>query len=146
MHNPFILAGFGRSCAALKAHAKGTVTSGMKQIDVDGAGPLPAATVECIYDHNKVTTNVYPKIASNLAVENRFGMKSIFVPYNADARSLVSITQESLECHQHVKYVCTKSSLYDSPNGQPKVRISIYREVSALLQSNVLLTGENKAL
>eukprot|EP00795_Rhopilema_esculentum_P014487 gene14487-5549_t len=114
--------GFGRSCAALKAHAKGTVTSGMTQIDVDGAGPLPATTVECIYDHNKVTTNVYPKIASDLAVENRFGMKSIFVPYNADLRSLVSITQESLECQQHVKFVCTKSSLYDSPNGQPKVR------------------------
>lgn len=93
-------------------------------IDVDGLGPLPKIEVECLFGPMGVSTVVDTMLSGDIAVENPFGKKQIKIPYSADKRSIRTITTESKECQQHVKYVCTKSALFQSPSGPPQVRKS----------------------
>lgn len=116
---------YSRSCSALKADSKGKVASGEKFIDVDGIGPLPKIKVECDYEKSTIVTKVRTQLAKDFAVENEFGMKSIEISYDADKRSMHSITTESKECKQCVKYSCTKSALFQSPKGPAKVNAYI---------------------
>ena len=112
---------YSRSCSALKEDSKGNFASGQKFIDVDGIGPLPKIKVECDYTKSAIITKVRTQLAKDFAVENPFGMKSIEISYDADKRSMHSITTESKECRQFVRYSCTKSALFQSPKGPAKV-------------------------
>ncbi len=97
------------------------ITDGVKTIDIDGTGPLPKMQVFCEYKSSGTVTKIATKLAKNVAVENRFGSKSLKIEYEADKRSIKALVGESLKCRQHVEYVCTKSALFQSPKGPSKV-------------------------
>lgn len=110
------------SCAAIRAGPSNNAVSGKHFIDVDGMGPLPKVEVECYFKSQSVETVVKTKLASEVPVEDISGQKRVNIPYTADKRSIRSITMQSQQCSQHVKYVCTKSALFQSPKGPPQVR------------------------
>ena len=121
----FIPAFHSASCAAIRAGPSNNAVSGKHFIDVDGMGPLPKVEVECYFKSQSVETVVKTKLASEVPVEDISGQKRVNIPYTADKRSIRSITMQSQQCSQHVKYVCTKSALFQSPKGPPQVSIDV---------------------
>ena len=119
----FIPALHSTSCAAIRAGPSNSAISGKHFIDVDGMGPLPKVEVECYFKPQSVETVVNTKLAREVSVENTSGQKRVNIPYTADRRSIRSIVMQSQQCSQHIKYVCTKSTLFQSPKGPPQVSI-----------------------